>query len=59
MLARANQATIGEDIVQPAILDDCFNIVPDNAVADLSDFIPIDFVNTNYVDCAIAEATAV
>ena len=56
VLARVNQAAIGEDIVQPSILDDCFNVNPDNAVADLSDFVTLDFSGgTNYVDAAIAE----
>ncbi|UCE62129.1 MAG: hypothetical protein JSU63_10545 [Phycisphaerales bacterium] len=59
VLARVNQAAIGEDIVQPSILDDCFNPDPANAVADLSDFVALDFGGgTNYVDAAIAEIRA-
>lgn len=62
VLARTNVATIGEDIIQPGLIDQsptCFKDTAD-IVADLSAFIPILFktkgtMPPNAVDAAIAE----
>ena len=61
VLARTNSATIGEDIIQPGLIDQnptCFKDTND-IVADLSAFIPILFktkgtMPSNIVDAAIA-----
>jgi hypothetical protein len=61
VLARTNLATIGEDIIQPGLIDQnptCFKDATD-IVADLSAFIPILFktkgtMPSNVVDAAIA-----
>jgi hypothetical protein len=61
VLARTNAAAIGEDIIQPGLIDQtpaCFKDRSD-IVADLSAFIPIDFktkgtMPPNAVDAAIA-----
>lgn len=64
VLARTNLAAFGEDIIQPGLIDQnpvCNNKdINDDAVANLSDFIPIHFkakkvTPTNDVDAAIAE----
>jgi len=62
VLARTNVATIGEDIIQPGLIDQsptCFKDTTD-VVADLSAFIPILFktkgtMPPNAVDAAIAQ----
>ncbi len=58
VLARTNQAAIGEAIIQPGLIDQtpvCYQDA-DDTVAHLSDFIPISFKKgtTNTVDAAIA-----
>ena len=62
VLARTNLAAIGEDIIQPGLIDQnpTCNQDSQDAVADLSAFIPILFkakktTPTNNVDAAIAE----
>lgn len=59
VLARTNQASAGEDIIQPGLIDQetaCLRDA-DDAVADLSAFVPISFKRgtTNKVDAAIAQ----
>lgn len=59
VLARTNKGIIGEDIIQPGLIDQnpvCYKDYADG-VADLSKFIPISFKKgtTNKVDAAIAE----
>jgi hypothetical protein len=59
VLARQNNAAIGEDIVQPGRYDNkpkCANEVATDKVADLSEFVPIVFTTSanNRVDAAIA-----
>lgn len=59
VLARENQASIGEDIVQPGRYDNkpkCENHLDADKVADLSEFVPLKFDGSdNLVDAAIAE----
>jgi len=62
VLARTNLAAIGEDIIQPGLIDQnpVCNKDSNDAVANLSAFIPIHFnakktTQTNDVDAAIAE----
>ena len=65
VLARTNLATIGEDIIQPGLIDQnptCFKDATD-IVADLSAFIPLLFktkgtMPPNSVDAAIAKVRA-
>jgi hypothetical protein len=62
VLARTNQAAIGEDIIQPGLIDQnpvCNQDVMD-AVADLSAFKRVSFKKgtTNTIDAAIAEVRA-
>jgi hypothetical protein len=59
VLARTNKASVGDDIIQPGLIDQipvCFRDAND-AVADLSDWEPILFTKgtTNVVDAAIAQ----
>lgn len=62
VLAKTNNASIGDDVIQPGLIDQsptCFQDVND-AVADLSAFVPINFkakgsTPLNQVDAAIAE----
>lgn len=59
VLARTNRATLGEDIIQPGLIDQnpvCFKDTND-AVADLSAFKTISFKagTTNTIDAAIAQ----
>ncbi|MDP3297546.1 MAG: hypothetical protein Q8N09_08155 [Thermodesulfovibrionia bacterium] len=59
VLARTNKGVIGEDIIQPGLIDQnpvCYKDYND-VVADLSKFVPISFKRgtTNKVDAAIAE----
>jgi hypothetical protein len=65
VLARTNLATIGEDIIQPGLIDQIPTCSKDTTdiVADLSAFIPILFktkgtMPPNTVDAAIAQARA-
>ncbi|MCH7925466.1 MAG: hypothetical protein IIC51_08030 [Planctomycetes bacterium] len=60
VLAELNQSSIGDDVIQPGYLDDCFNQDPSaNVVADLSEFVTLDFSGAdNLVDSAIAEIRA-
>lgn len=67
VIANSNQAPIGSGIVQPSLIDG--GNAANDTVADLSDFVPLDFgtttitifgytfniPNRNYVDAAIAE----
>lgn len=55
-----NQATPGDDVIQPGYLDDCFNQDPSaNVVADLSEFVTLVFGGAdNLVDAGIAEIRA-
>ena len=55
MFARSGRAEIGEAIVQPGRIDVGCAQIPSDIVADLSDFVPLDFDGTNLVDAAIAE----
>ena len=62
VLARTNRAAIGEDIIQPGLIDQSPACAKDtnDAVADLSAFIPILFktkrtIPINTVDAAIAQ----
>jgi len=50
--AKENQGTKGDKIVQPGILDG--GDPSQDVIAELYDFIPIDFTAENYVDLAIA-----
>ncbi|MEW6213636.1 MAG: hypothetical protein AB1478_00285 [Nitrospirota bacterium] len=59
VLAKTNKGKIGEDIIQPGLIDQnpvCYQDSND-AVADLSKFVPISFRSgtTNKVDAAIAQ----
>jgi hypothetical protein len=51
VLARTNNATIGEDISQPGLVDSGCSVPASDIVADLSQFIQL---GTNNVDAAIA-----
>lgn len=58
VLANSNNARIGDPILQPGPIDG--GTVPNDVIARLSRFIPIQFVSgsnapCNYVDCAVAE----
>ncbi len=62
VLARTNQGSVGDDIIQPGLIDQspvCFQDVND-AVADLSEWQTILFTKgtINVVDAAIAQARA-
>jgi len=62
VLARTNKASVGDDIIQPGLIDQspaCFQDVVD-AVADLSQWQTISFLKgtTNVVDAAIAKVRA-
>jgi hypothetical protein len=66
VLARTNLAAIGEDIIQPGLIDQSPACAKDtnDAVADLSGFIPILFktkrtIPINTVDAAIAQVRTV
>ncbi|MBI4653573.1 MAG: hypothetical protein HY752_01005 [Nitrospirae bacterium] len=59
VLAKTNKGTIGEDIIQPGLIDQnpaCYNDYTD-VVANLSKFVPISFKRgtINKVDAAIAQ----
>jgi hypothetical protein len=59
VLAKTNKGIVGEDIIQPGLIDQtpvCYKDYTDG-VADLSKFVPISFKRgtTNKVDAAIAE----
>lgn len=55
VLADVNQARIGDDILQPGSLDG--GLTPDDAIATLTDFEPVDFTGINTMDAAIAVST--
>jgi hypothetical protein len=59
VLTRSNRATIGEGVVQPGLIDvGCAMILAD-VVADLSDFVPLDFGGgITAADAAIAQVRA-
>jgi len=60
VLARINEANIGEPIVQPGRYDNkpkCANRLSTDHVANLSDFVEINFGGNNTVDGAIAAFT--
>lgn len=58
VLAKTNKGVIGEDIIQPGLIDQNCYRDPNDGVADLSYFVPISFLygTTNKVDAAIAMA---
>lgn len=61
VLARTNKASRGDDIIQPGLIDVGCKKIPDDIVADLTDFEPILFKSNktmplNTVDAAIALA---
>ncbi|MBI4493735.1 MAG: hypothetical protein HY690_13165 [Chloroflexi bacterium] len=63
VLARTNKAALGDDIIQPGLIDVGCKKIATDAVADLSAFVPIKFkgkgqVPLNSVDAAIARARA-
>jgi len=59
VLARTNEAVVGDDILQPALIDQSPSCVQDagDIVADLSAWVPITFTKgtLNAVDAAIAQ----
>jgi hypothetical protein len=61
VLARTNKGSVGDDIIQPGLIDQtpaCFQDAND-AVADLSTWVPITFNGAaNVVDAAIAQVRA-
>ncbi len=58
VLARFNAASLGEDILQPALIDvECSSALAE-VVADLSGFVTISTSQDNTVDAAIAEIRA-
>lgn len=54
VIARVNRGVAGEDIIQPGLIDTSCGRQTYNIVADLTEYIPIDFGATNLVDAAIA-----
>ena len=62
VLARTNRAIIGETIIQPGLIDQIPGCSKDqaDAVANLSDFVPISFRRnvSNVIDAAIAQVQA-
>jgi hypothetical protein len=58
VLARSNRGTLGDPITQPGAVDVSCQVIPADAVANLSAFIPISFTATNPVDAAIAQIIA-
>jgi hypothetical protein len=52
VLANENNAQFGDTILQPGPYDGGRD--PEDKVAELDDFVPIDFVGTNLVDAALA-----
>jgi hypothetical protein len=56
VLANENVASVGDPILQPGPFDHGQN--PADQVATLAQFIPINFVSTNTVDCAVAALDA-
>lgn len=53
VLADENRASIGDSIVQPGPIDG--GVSPRDDVAELTEYRPLDFAGTNFVDAAIAE----
>ncbi len=60
ILGIINNGVPGDDVIQPGYLDDCFNQNPEaNVVADLTEFVPLDFTGAdNLVDAGIAQIRA-
>ena len=60
VLARENKATLGEDIIQPGLVDTNCRAAATDVVADLPKFITLQFKrgSTNTVDAAIAATRA-
>lgn len=62
VFAKQNTGVVGEDIIQPGLIDQESPCLQDagDAVADLSNFVPISFQRgtTNTVDAAIAQVQA-
>lgn len=52
VLADANEASIGDNILQPGPADGGTN--PDDKIGELADYEPIDFSGTNVMDAAVA-----
>lgn len=55
VIGRSNRANIGDDIVQPGLLDVGCTERPGDKVATLSAYAPIQYTGNNLVDAAIAE----
>lgn len=56
VLANVNQGHTGDPILQPGPYDG--GVIPGNVIAQLSEFVPIDFSGqSNFVDAAIAQAS--
>ncbi len=60
VLAKTNSAAIGDDIIQPGLIDAGCKKITTDAVADLSAFVPIQFsskksVPSNAADAAVAK----
>lgn len=53
VLANSNAGSIGDPILQPGPADG--GTVSNHQIAELADFVPIDFKGINYIDAAIAE----
>ncbi|GAA1776980.1 hypothetical protein GCM10009735_03750 [Actinomadura chokoriensis] len=53
VLADINRGVAGDPIYQPGPAD--LPKAPENIIARLTRFVPIDFGGTNYVDCAVAD----
>ncbi|MEW6456034.1 MAG: hypothetical protein AB1410_04885 [Acidobacteriota bacterium] len=53
VIANSNRAENGDKILQPGVYDG--GVSPDDIVAELHDFIPVDFEKINEVDAAIAK----
>jgi hypothetical protein len=54
VIARSNRAALGEDIIQPGLIDVGCSQAPGREVADLTNYVPIRFDVNNLVDAAIA-----
>ncbi len=55
VLAKSNKGIIGQRISQPGLIDTGCSPIPDDVVANLSNFVPISFTSKNKVDAAIAK----
>jgi hypothetical protein len=58
VLARTNRGVPGEDIIQPGLIDVGCGQDPQDVVADLTGYVPIQFSGSNVADAAIAEVRA-